>query len=144
LDPHGVIIVMVNLPFVRGLSTRRLILLATVANLGVAAVVVGVPQSFVPAASTAYAAEGDTATRGWIGVQIQPITAAIADGLGMKGSDGALVAEPQAGSPADKAGVMSGDVITAVNGTTVNGARHVSEADDLAQGRGEEHRGHAR
>ena len=118
---------MVNLPFVRGLSTRRLILLATVANLGVAAVVVGVPQSFVPAASTAYAAEGDTATRGWIGVQIQPITAAIADGLGMKGSDGALVAEPQAGSPADKAGVMSGDVITAVNGTTVKDARDLAK-----------------
>jgi serine protease Do len=118
---------MVNLPFVRSLSTRRLILLATAANLGVAAVVVGVPQSFVPAAATAYAAEGDTATRGWIGVQIQPITATIADGLGMKGSDGALVAEPQAGSPADKAGVMSGDVITAVNGTAVKDARDLAK-----------------
>ena len=52
---------MVNLPFVRGLSTRRLILLATAANLAVAAVVVGVPQSFVPAASIAYAAEANTA-----------------------------------------------------------------------------------
>ena len=41
---------MINIPLVRGLSTRRLILLATVANLGIAAVVVGgFPQSFVPA-----------------------------------------------------------------------------------------------
>ena len=51
----------------------------------------------------------------------------IADGLGMKGSDGALVAEPQAGSPADKAGVMSGDVITAVNGTAVKDARDLAK-----------------
>ena len=49
---------MLNHHLVRGLSTRRLILLATVANLGVAAVVVGgFPQSFVPALPTAAAAE---------------------------------------------------------------------------------------
>ena len=46
---------MINIPLVRGLSTRRLILLATVANLGVAAVVVG--GSFFPALPTAAAAE---------------------------------------------------------------------------------------
>ena len=96
--------------------------LATAANLAVTAVVVGVPQSFAPAVSIANAAETTTAARGWIGVQIQPITSQIADGLGMKGSEGALVAAPQAGSPADKAGVMSGDVITAVNGTAVKNA----------------------
>src|ERR1041384_692551 len=39
-------------------------------------------------------------TRGWIGVQIQPVTADIADSLGMKAAKGALVAEPQEGSPA--------------------------------------------
>ena len=43
-------------------------------------------------------------TRGWIGVQIQPVTADIADSLGMKNARGALVAEPQSGSPAEKAG----------------------------------------
>ena len=49
---------MINHPLVRGLSTRRLILLATVANLGIAAVVVGgSPQSFVAALPTATAAE---------------------------------------------------------------------------------------
>src|SRR5215471_21382900 len=49
---------MINIPLVRGLFTRRLILLATVANLGIAAVVVGgFPQSFVPALPTATAAE---------------------------------------------------------------------------------------
>jgi serine protease Do len=118
---------MFNLAFARGLSTRRLVLLATAANLAVAAVVIGVPQSFAPAVSIANAAETNAAVRGWMGVQIQPITSQIADGLGMKGNEGALVAAPQAGSPADKAGVMSGDVITAVNGTAVK------DASDLAK-----------
>jgi serine protease Do len=62
-------------------------------------------------------------TRGWIGVQIQPVTADIADSLGMKNARGALVAEPQSGSPADKAGIKAGDVIISVNGETVVDAR---------------------
>jgi serine protease Do len=65
-------------------------------------------------------------TRGWIGVQIQPITAEIADGLGLKETAGALVAEPQSGSPAAKAGIMSGDVITAVNGNAVKDPRDLA------------------
>jgi serine protease Do len=62
-------------------------------------------------------------TRGWIGVQIQPVTADIADSLGMKNARGALVAEPQSGSPADKAGIKAGDVIVSVNGEAVEDAR---------------------
>ena len=66
-------------------------------------------------------------SRGWIGVQIQPVTADIAESLDMKGSEGALVAEPQAGSPAAKAGVLSGDVITAINGHAVKDARDLAK-----------------
>src|SRR5262249_38708786 len=55
-------------------------------------------------------------TRGWIGVQTQPVTADIADSLGMKVAKGALVAEPQEGSPAAKAGIKSGEVIISLNG----------------------------
>jgi len=62
-------------------------------------------------------------TRGWIGVQIQPVTADIADSLGMKQAKGALVAEPQEGSPAAKAGIKSGDVIVSLNGEPVPDAR---------------------
>ena len=65
-------------------------------------------------------------TRGWLGVQIQPVTAGIADSLGMKKAEGAMVDEPQAGSPAAKAGVQSGDVISAVNGTPVKDARDLA------------------
>jgi serine protease Do len=60
---------------------------------------------------------------GWLGVQIQPVTAGIANSLGIKKAEGALVDEAQAGSPAAEAGVKSGDVITAVNGTPVKGVR---------------------
>src|SRR5437870_8831015 len=65
--------------------------------------------------------------RGWIGVQIQPVTADIAESLGMKGTEGALVTEPQADSPAAQAGVLPGDVITAVNGNTVKDARDLAK-----------------
>jgi serine protease Do len=64
--------------------------------------------------------------RGWIGVQVQPVTDDIADSLGLKSKEGALVAEPQAGSPAAKAGILSGDVITAVNGHAVKDARDLA------------------
>src|SRR5580693_5902501 len=65
-------------------------------------------------------------SRGWIGVQIQPVTPEIADSLGLKKAEGALVAEPQANGPAAKAGIESGDVITAVNGETVKDARELA------------------
>jgi serine protease Do len=58
-------------------------------------------------------------TRGWIGVQIQNVTADLADDLGLKATTGALVAAAQKDSPAAAAGVKSGDVITAVDGETV-------------------------
>ncbi len=64
--------------------------------------------------------------RGWIGIQIQPVTSEIADLLGLKSTKGALVAEPQKGSPAVQAGIKSGDVITAVNGDPVDGPRELA------------------
>jgi serine protease Do len=65
-------------------------------------------------------------TRGWIGVQIQPVTNEIADSLGMRNARGALVAEPQSGSPAQKAGIKAGDVIVSVNGESVTDARNLA------------------
>ena len=164
----------------RAFSVRRLLLLATAATLGIAAVPAG--SALLPALSSAQAADNQdnygfqrnpdierffrrfampdvraddewwqrdfpqnsemqqflrrfglaadsrtpSTARSWIGVQIQPVTAEIAEGLGMKGSDGALVVEPQADSPAAKAGIVSGDVITAVNGTAIKDARELA------------------
>jgi serine protease Do len=66
-------------------------------------------------------------TRGWIGVQIQPVTQDIADSLGLKKAEGALVAEPQPKSPAVNAGIEAGDVITAVDGKPVKDARDLAK-----------------
>ena len=66
-------------------------------------------------------------TRGWIGVQIQPVTSDIADSLGLKSARGALVSQPQDNSPAFKAGVQAGDIITAVNGEEVKDARDLAK-----------------
>src|SRR5438105_12446837 len=65
-------------------------------------------------------------SRGWIGVQIQPVTQDIAESMGLKRADGALVADPQKEGPAAKAGVEAGDVITAVNGQQVKDARELA------------------
>jgi serine protease Do len=68
-----------------------------------------------------------TVTRGWLGVQIQPVNKDIADSLGMKTAEGALVAEPQMDGPAAKAGIKAGDVITSVNGSAVKDARGLAK-----------------
>jgi serine protease Do len=70
--------------------------------------------------------EKGSVTRGWLGVQVQPVTAEIADSLGLKEARGAIVDNPQAGSPAAKAGIEAGDVITAVNGTAVKDSRDLA------------------
>src|SRR3954454_7928732 len=71
--------------------------------------------------------EHGSVTRGWIGVQIQPVTTEIAESLGLKKTEGALVAEAQANGPAAKAGISSGAVITSVNGNPVTDARDLAK-----------------
>jgi serine protease Do len=71
--------------------------------------------------------EKGSVTRGWLGIQIQPVTAEIADSLGLKGVKGALVAQPQSDSPAANAGINSGDVIISLNGDAVETPRALSK-----------------
>ncbi|MCX8280614.1 Do family serine endopeptidase [Phyllobacterium sp. 0TCS1.6C] len=68
-----------------------------------------------------------TVSRGWIGVQIQPVSKEIAESLGLSEDKGALVVEPQPDGPAAKAGIAAGDVITAVNGEKVNDSRDLAK-----------------
>lgn len=65
--------------------------------------------------------------RGWLGVQIQPISRDIADSLGLKDAQGALVANPQDTGPAKDAGIKSGDAILSVDGKEVKGPRELAK-----------------
>lgn len=64
--------------------------------------------------------------RGWLGVQIQPVTKDIAESVGLADAKGAIVAEPQPGSPALAAGLKAGDIITAVDSDTVDSPRDLA------------------
>ena len=57
-----------------------------------------------------------TVARGWLGVEIQPVTEAIAASLGLDEARGALVANVVKGSPASKSGFRVGDVILNMDG----------------------------
>ena len=65
-------------------------------------------------------------SRGWLGVQIQAITADIADSLDLDHTKGAIVAQVQADSPAEKAGLKTGDLILQVNGQVVESPKDLA------------------
>jgi len=60
--------------------------------------------------------ENGSVARGWLGVQIQAVTQEIADSLGLKEDEGALVTSVLPDSPAAEAGIIAGDVIVSMNG----------------------------
>ncbi len=57
--------------------------------------------------------------RGWLGVTIQDITPELSQKFGLKDSKGALVGDIAKGSPAEKAGIVRGDVILVFNGKEI-------------------------
>ncbi len=64
--------------------------------------------------------------RGFIGVEIQPVTSDVAGALGLKQEKGALVASVGKDSPAAQAGIQTGDVITSFDGKDVSGPRDLA------------------
>jgi serine protease Do len=70
--------------------------------------------------------ENGTVTRGFIGVQMQPVTKEVAEAIGLKEPRGALVAEALRDGPAAKAGIRTGDTIVAVDGEPIKEARDLS------------------
>lgn len=64
--------------------------------------------------------------RGYLGVRTQSVTPQLADGLGLAQTKGAIVDSAEQGTPAAKAGLTSGDVITAVNGAPIADARDLA------------------
>jgi serine protease Do len=81
-----------------------------------------IPSQTVKAITDQLRSKGSI-TRGWMGVSIQPVTRDIADSLRLKDATGALIDEPKDGSPAQKAGLKSEDVVVAVNGSPIRDAR---------------------
>ncbi|SMF68999.1 serine protease Do [Xaviernesmea oryzae] len=72
---------------------------------------------------------------GFIGVQIQPVTADVASAIGLGRPEGALVAKVSEDTPAARAGIETGDVITALGGQAVKSPRDLSRmVADLAPG----------
>jgi len=64
-------------------------------------------------------------TRGWLGVALQPLTAELADGLGLRNTRGAVVSRVYPDSPAATAGLLQSDVIVAFDGTPIEDYRHL-------------------
>ncbi len=59
--------------------------------------------------------ENGKVKRGYIGVQISPLTEEYAKELGLEKPEGALVGSVESGGPSDKAGIREGDVIIKLN-----------------------------
>jgi serine protease Do len=77
-----------------------------------------VPSNVAKAVATQLKEHGKI-SRGWLGVQIQEVTPAIAASLGLHGEQGALVSVVTPESPGARAGLKQGDVIQSFNGENV-------------------------
>lgn len=65
-------------------------------------------------------------TRGWLGVEVQPLDDSLAKSLGLGEAQGAMVASVRPNAPAAKAGVREGDVILSINGATIEDSRDLT------------------
>ena len=83
-----------------------------------------IPMTLAKSVVTQLADSGQV-TRGWLGVGIQPVTADLAKSFGRAETTGVLVASVSEGSPAERAGLKSGDIITEYDG------RKVERSSDL-------------
>lgn len=63
--------------------------------------------------------------RGWLGVTVQPLTAALLDAYKIPVKEGSIIADVQVGSPADKYGLKRGDVIVSIGGKLVKNSQDV-------------------
>jgi serine protease DegQ len=60
-----------------------------------------------------------TVTRGWIGVELQPVTPALAESFKLGTAQGAIINGVLSGGPADKGGAKPGDVLVSIDGRSV-------------------------
>jgi serine protease Do len=101
-----------------------LILSPTRTNIGTA---FAVPSSIVRRVQEDIIEFGEV-RRGILGVSVSPVTIDEASRQGLDGVEGVLVQNTVSGSAADKAGLMSGDIILDINGTRVNSSGELQQA----------------
>ena len=91
-----------------------------------------IPSNVVRAAMNSIISKGRV-IRGYLGVGIQPVTTDIAEQFKLATAQGALVTDVTPGSPAEKAGIIRGDVIRKINGyevkDTITLVNRIAEAD---------------
>ena len=82
-----------------------------------------IPANMVKNVMDSIVSEGKV-VRGWLGVQIQPLTADLARQFGLKDDNGVLLVDVTEGGPAAKAGMKGGDVVVEYDGKKINDPFH--------------------
>jgi Do/DeqQ family serine protease len=81
-----------------------------------------IPANMVRVVVTSAKGGGAAVKRPWLGAKLQEVTPEIAESLNLKRPSGALVANVTAESPAARAGLKAGDLITAIDGVAIDDA----------------------
>lgn len=91
-----------------------------------------IPSNLARAIAEQLVANGRV-VRGYIGLTVQPLTAEIAEAMRLKNQQGALVNEVQEGSPAKRAGIRAGDVLTSFDGVPLSDGGQYRNRASLAR-----------
>jgi serine protease Do len=86
-----------------------------------------IPANVAKSVMTQLREHGQVA-RGWLGISMQPLTQALAKAVGLPNTDGVVVDTVEGASPASRAELQQGDVITAFNGKPIKDARDLAMA----------------
>ncbi len=95
--------------------TRKLVILFSLATLAVAGAAYAGPES-----------DSESRSAGFLGVHLQRIEGGLAEALDMDEDGGVLIRQIVEDSPADEAGLQSGDIVTSVNGADVGTPRDLT------------------
>ncbi len=94
---------------------------------GYAGVGFAIPSNMVKLVSDSLIKDGKV-TRGWLGAAIQDLNEDLAQSFGYQSTDGVLIGDVVAGSPAEKAGLKSGDIVTKFKDQAVRNAQQLRNA----------------
>lgn len=96
-------------------------------NGGSAGIGFAVPSDLVSAVVADLEDDGQI-DRGWLGVQIKPVSEEVASVLGLETGQGTMIEKVMKNTPAQKAGLQSGDIVLSFDGTKIDEARDLTRA----------------